>query len=91
MNRPWSFLLALCLALSGCTAMRQASDVHQSNITWVKVKPTTCGAVADAAGCAYTFEPLTDKGNTCILIMENDASDWVVAHEVRHCFGWVHK
>lgn len=100
MKRTLITFAALCLALvltfllTGCTGLTKVADVSQSDITWIKVNPATCGTnVAPAGGwfngCAHVQTLLS--GNTrCTIVMEEDSADWVIAHEFRHCMGYAH-
>jgi hypothetical protein len=83
--------LILCLALTGCaTNMVKVAEVRTSLITWQKHYPVICGNAPLTDGCAMTA-PYTLDDNRCVLTMIEDSSDWVIAHEVRHCFGYVHR
>ena len=46
-----------------------------------------CGAVEGAYGCARIYH----EGNLCVIELPEDAPDWALAHEFKHCFGYVHK
>jgi hypothetical protein len=48
-------------------------------ITWIDRK---CGK---SEGCAII------SGDKCIVAMERDQSDALIAHEFKHCFGAEHK
>lgn len=82
------FLLAGVLLLGGCESLpplMKARDVLVMHVTWVRGVVKDCGGVASPRGCAET-----DRGD-CLITMPEDATDAVVAHEFRHCFGYVHK
>ncbi len=84
------YLLALLLiALTGCATLEKKAEVTQSKITWAKRLPTTpCNASGLVLGCATRTLP---DYSSCIIEMPEDAPDWLIAHEFRHCFGWEHK
>lgn len=86
------FLLA-ALALSGCGTMGQMDLVKVAEpktvrVTWERARPAynTCGDTPNAIGCARHDPAFT----RCIITAAEDAPDHVLAHELRHCFGWVH-
>lgn len=86
-----AFALALLLTfvLTGCneSGMVKVKEVHASTIIWDKRRPTHCGDKVESDGCA---EYLTEDRTYCRITMLEDSSDMVIAHEVRHCFGWDH-
>ena len=80
-------ILLLCLLLPGCGGgfdLVKTSDVFMQTIIWEKFDPVTCGGKAGTGGCAYINE------SPCRIQMREDAPDWIVAEEFRHCFGWSH-
>ena len=87
-----AFALALLLTfvLTGCneSGMVKVKEVHASRIIWLKEKPVTCGVEGNFDGCA---EFLTPTRSVCRIQMLEDSSDYVIAHEFRHCFGWDHR
>ena len=87
-----AFALALLLTfvLTGCneSGMVKVKEVHASTIIWLKEKPVTCGVEGNFDGCA---EFLTPTRSECRIQMLEDSSDYVIAHEFRHCFGWDHR
>lgn len=87
-----AFALALFLtfALAGCdeSGMVKATTVHASTIIWIREKPVNCGVEGNFDGCA---EYMTPDRTYCRITMLEDSSDYVIAHEVKHCFGWDHR
>lgn len=93
-----AFALALLLTalLTACagTGMMEGSKVTRSLIEWVDADPYFCGGYVQSestriAGCA-SLTYLENQTN-CTVTMRRDSPDWIVAHEFRHCYGWVHK
>ena len=82
--------LALTFSLTGCdeSGMVKVKEVKASTIIWLKEKPVTCGVEGNFDGCA---EFLTPTRSVCRIQMLEDSSDYVIAHEFRHCFGWDHR
>jgi hypothetical protein len=89
-------LVALCIAavvwLLGCasgTNMVEVAKVDKTTITWLDRRPEgLCqqdGSIV--AGCAYWSADYT----RCTMILPKSSPDWLVAHEVRHCFGYSHR
>ena len=82
------YALAL-LMLAGCAApMKKAADVDGTHITWVRAVPAQCANAQNALGCAIYAEGW--RVPNCLIIMPEDAPDWVIAHEFKHCFGYEH-
>jgi len=83
--------LVLLLLLTGCASdMVKLREVSSVKITWIKQAPKNCGTASVAKGdqihgCAQV------GAEACVIFMAEDAPDWVVAHEIRHCFGYMHK
>ena len=82
-------ILILCLLLSGCTGTFEplyikTSEISVRTILWEKVNPVTCGDKLGTGGCTYYSE------NPCRIQMLEDAPDYIVADEFRHCFGYMH-
>ena len=82
-------LLIIAFSLVGCggSGMVKVQEVKASTIIWVKEKPITCGVEGNFHGCA---EFITPNRSICRIQMVEDSSDYVVAHEFRHCFGYDH-
>lgn len=83
--------LLISLALSGCASfnpppMVKAAAPHSVTIEWKRQAPQTCGGSPSPLGCAYMSKDWT----TCRIEMAEGAPDFIIAHEFRHCFGWVH-
>jgi hypothetical protein len=71
--------ILLALLLTGCSDMVLTNPRETTTITWVDRK---CG---HSAGCALVM------ADRCYVAMEREAPDWLVAHEMKHCFGFEHK
>ncbi len=81
-------LLSLLL-LSGCAAnggLVKMADVSHSDIHWIRERPQDCGKAGNFNGCAWRM----DNYSKCSIVMPEDAPDWVVAEEFKHCFGYEH-
>ena len=73
------------LLLTGCsTGLIKTQEISVQTITWEKRAPILCAGLKNSAGCAYV------EAHQCRIVMREDAPDWVVAHEFKHCFGWIH-
>lgn len=86
-------VIAFLALLAGCAApdLVKVADVPAVHIAWVRKAPAACGdlrAGGDRAihGCAYRS---ADR-SACVIWMPENAPDWVIAHEVKHCFGYEH-
>jgi hypothetical protein len=81
----------LGLALAGCAGsggdLVKVSEPSSVLVEWRRVLPKGCGAVEGAYGCARIYH----EGNLCVIELPEDAPDWALAHEFKHCFGYVHK
>lgn len=83
-----ALFLTFCLAGCNDSGMVRVKDVHASTIIWDKRQPTHCGDKVETRGCT---EYMTPDRTYCRITMAEDSSDMVIAHEVRHCFGWDHR
>lgn len=84
-----SRILSLCLlAIVGCDSktMEQTATVPQTTIAWVRETPTECGGEPQHYGCSRW----TADRKLCQITMPENASNDVIAHEFRHCFGYSH-
>ena len=83
----------MALAASGCSSFGGSDELvkaYQAEnvlVQWKRVAPKDCGTVEHAYGCSR----ITLDGNLCIIEVPENAPDWVLAHEFKHCFGYVHK
>jgi hypothetical protein len=81
----------LALAASGCsstaTDMVRAYEPTSVLVQWKKSAPGSCGSAENAYGCAK----VSHQGAICVIELPEDAPDWALAHEFKHCFGYVHK
>lgn len=92
----FAFLVALSLWLAGCANdkwMKEGVKVNKSTIEWVDKTPESCGSTIPSStlllhGCAAAR--YTSDGTNCTLTMRRDSPDWLVAHEMKHCFGFIH-
>ena len=84
------FMVFLLVLLTGCAAfapdMTKVSEPRTVLVTWERVQPTECGAPGRYLGCATRTPGYT----ACLIQMPEDAPDWVVAEEFRHCFAFEH-
>ena len=81
----------LGLLIAGCAGTaRDMVKVHEPTtvlVEWRRVLPKGCGDAQHAYGCAR----ISLQGNLCVIELPEDAPDWALAHEFKHCFGYVHK
>jgi hypothetical protein len=81
------------LLTSGCAGTGSAGDMVKAYeptsvlVQWRKGRPESCGGVQHAYGCAK----ISHQGSLCVIELPEDAPDWALAHEFKHCFGYVHK
>lgn len=91
MTRAALIAVALCAAFAAAALylwpdMYEAERVETVTITWVRKVPTACGP-QEKDGCAQWS---ADRKH-CTVTMPADARDAVVAHEIKHCYGWAHR
>jgi hypothetical protein len=79
------------LLAAGCSGtggdMVKVSEPTSVLVQWRKVAPQSCGGTQHAYGCAK----VSHQGALCVIELPEDAPDWALAHEFKHCFGYVHK
>jgi hypothetical protein len=79
------------LLTTGCSGtggdMVKVSEATSVLVQWRKVAPQSCGGTQHAYGCAK----VSHQGALCVIELPEDAPDWALAHEFKHCFGYVHK
>jgi hypothetical protein len=79
------------LLTTGCAGtsgeMVKVSEPTSVLVQWRKVAPQSCGGRQHAYGCAT----ISHQGSLCVIELPEDAPDWALAHEIKHCFGYVHK
>ena len=79
------------LLTTGCSSfgdeMVKVHEVTSVTVQWRKGAPKGCGEVKNAYGCATTWL----KGSLCVIELPENAPDWALAHEIKHCFGYVHR
>jgi len=82
-------IVILALIVGCASDMVRKKTVDVATIHWIRATPEKCGGEAlqgrTLHGCAKVFP------SGCVLTMAEDAPDWLVAHEVKHCFGWDHR
>lgn len=79
--------IVLAVLLTGCSDhLVKVAEPQSVLITWERVKPTHCPDAGQFYGCA---ERQYDYA-LCTIRMPEDAPDWVVAEEFRHCFAFEH-
>lgn len=86
------FFYACCgiVLLGGCAGYGEMVKEYNPGtvqVTWIQQKPFKCAEAKNPLGCAH----ITRDNKTCIIEMDADAPDFVVAHEFKHCFGFVHR
>lgn len=81
------YLIVLLLAGCAMSDMVKVAEPRAVVIEWVREKPTNCGDTARAEGCAYS----TKDYSRCKLYALETATDAVLGHELRHCFGYEHE
>ena len=77
-------LAALCLYVWPDMYERQRVDTV--TITWKREIPAACGP-NEKNGCAQW----SDDRKRCVITTPATASDAILAHEIKHCFGWEHR
>ena len=83
----FGLLASGCATFEGDEVMVKAYQPESVLVQWKRVAPRDCGDVKHAHGCSK----ITLNGNLCIIEVPENAPDWVLAHEFKHCFGYVHK
>lgn len=83
--------LFLCAALCGCAVnsrdeMAPGKDVKAVCIMWDKRNVGVKIKNRDVLGQTQYM-----RDGTVRIVMPEDTSDYVIAHEFRHAFGYVHK
>ena len=86
--------MMLALILAGCTAgpWREAERLDTVRVTWERVADTQAvcakklGGGMIWLGCSsYDWSQ-----RVCHIFTLADAPEWVIGHEIKHCFGWTH-
>ena len=79
---------ALLVACDGDELSKPEKPRGWTVITWVQETPEVCGNVRGSFnGCAS----ISQDGRNCTITMPENAADYVIAHEFKHCMGYVHK
>lgn len=82
--------LIISIGLLGCDGdeMQKPENPHGwTVIHWVQEYPETClGVKGQYSGCAE----VSRDGRYCKITMPENSPDYVIAHEVKHCFGYAH-
>lgn len=91
MTKAAGTALFLCVLLATVALylwpdMIETERVETVTITWKRDTPTACGP-NEKDGCAQWSSDRT----RCVVTMRADSSDAIVAHEMKHCFGWDHR
>ena len=79
--------MALALLLSGCAYdWQKIAEPQTVTITWERKASGPCDGYPAAVveGCAYP------QGDKCRIVMPENSSDRVIAHEFKHCFQFSH-
>ena len=81
------FLILLTMASScgGAPEVIKGEYVSETRIKWIRGIEKNCGGALSPLGCAFI------NYDGCTITMPEEASDEIVAHEFKHCFGYVHK
>lgn len=84
-----ALIALIAIVLPGCTTTNlvKRAEVQAVRVTWIKEKPASCGDASNAQACATR----TPSYLECLIEMQEDATDAIIAEEFRHCFGWEHK
>jgi hypothetical protein len=81
----------LGLLTAGCAGsgadLVKVSEPTSVLVQWRRASPESCGEARHAYGCAK----ISHQGAICVIELPEDAPDWALAHEFKHCFGYVHK
>lgn len=95
LSRPERWLTLVVFLLSSCALFIDRMDppkdeVRRVTIEWRRVTPTECGDLRQGPlsllyGCA------TNYGSICVIEVPENAPDWLIAHEFKHCFGYSHR
>lgn len=81
----------LAFLLTGCASdMVRLANVHTTTITWIAQAPVVCGGYDTRKGdvTIHGCAQVSPDQQRCTVMMAENAPDWVVAHEFKHCFGW---
>lgn len=63
--------------------------IQHSIITWEDAQPKECGTfVNGVSGCASVISLNDGKTTVCTITLPRNSQDWLIAHEIKHCFGW---
>lgn len=82
-----SAVILIAMLLAGCgDDMVETKHVQTVQITWTRATPEKCSDAKSPMGCAVIVE-----NGDCYITMPAGSKDWLIAHEVKHCFGMVHK
>ena len=89
---------AVAVSIGGCeyappgAALNQqvpGKPIEASIITWTDAQPKECGAFANGvSGCASVISLNDGKTTVCTITLPKNSQDWLIAHEIKHCFGW---
>lgn len=77
-----SALLAGC---SGIPELEKRDEVATMTITWIRGIEQNCGGAKAPMGCALV------RGSDCTITTPEDSPASIMAHEFKHCFGYIHK
>ena len=80
------FVAILALTLAGCGGtLVKVAEPSSVQVTWVRDKPSAHGLPNDRGYAKWSA-----GYKECTIYMSEDETDYVIAHEFKHCFGWVH-
>lgn len=78
----------IVLLLTGCasTDMVKVAEPKTVVVTWVRELPNFCGDQKLSTGCARVSRDFT----SCTIWVPEGAPEYVLGHELLHCFGYDH-
>ena len=85
-NMAWAALMTGCAPVSYIPDLVERNHVEETRILWVRGIMSNCGGAKSPIGCAEII-----RQDKCVITMPENAPDEIVAHEFKHCFGYVHR
>ena len=84
----------LLLILSGCgsASWREVERLDTVSVTWERVADTqaVCGKRLSGGMIYLACASYDWATKICTIRAEAGASEWILGHELKHCFGWTH-
>jgi len=91
-------VVVAAVSIGGCEYVTPGAALNQqvagkpiehSIITWKDEQPRECGPLVNGvSGCASVISLNDGKTTVCTITLPKNSQDWLVAHELKHCFGW---